>query len=337
VNVEMPVAETDGSRAWRRKFDADIARWAARYDRQPETIKEQSRALMHGAVDMHCHGDPSVIMRNVDVFEAANLASTAGMRAIIVKDHHTATYAQAWLANKYADIPNRPFDVFGSIWLNNFAGGYNVYAVDGAINLGARLVSCPTLASPADIAKRAASGYTTQPPDPTLIKADQIPEALRPIETLDENGKVRPEVIECLDRIAEAGNVVFSTGHLGRAEVWAVVRAARERGVERILMTHVQTYTRATAQEIRELCEETGAYAEVTGVNFSRITKEESKALVDSMGAGHIAYGTDAGIVISPHPAQFYLQGIGYLLDAGVSEGQLTQMLCLNQAQLLDL
>ena len=247
----MPVAETEGSRAWRRKFDADIARWEERYNRQPESIKEQAVGLMHGAVDMHCHGDPSVIKRNVDVFEAANLASAAGMRAIVVKDHHTATYAQAWLANKYAPIANRPFDVFGSIWLNNFTGGYNVYAVDGAINLGTRLVCCPTLASPADIAKRAASGYSTQPPDPTLIKADQIPEARRPIHTLGDDGKVLPEVIECLDRVAEAGNVVLGTGHIGRPEVWAVTRAARERGIKRIHMTHVQNYTRATPQEIR--------------------------------------------------------------------------------------
>ncbi len=333
----MPVPETEGSRAWRRQFDAYIKGWADGFTQLDEGVQDAARGLMRGAVDIHCHGDPSVIMRSVDVFEAAVEASAAGMRAIVVKDHHTATYAQAWLANKYAPIPNRPFDVFGSIWLNNFAGGYNVYAVDGAINLGARLVSCPTLSTPTDIAKRAGSGYSTQPPDPTLIKADQIPEARRPIHTIGDDGKVLPEVIECLDRVAEAGNVVLSTGHLGKDEVWAVVRAARQRGVERILMTHVQTYTRATAEEVRELCEETGAFAEVTGVNFSRISKEESKALVEAIGPEHIAYGTDAGIVISPHPAQFYLQGIGYLLDAGVSESQLTQMLCRNQSQLLDL
>jgi hypothetical protein len=285
---------------------------------------------------MHCHGDPSVIMRSVDVFEAAAEASRVGMRAIVIKDHHTATYAQAWLVNKYADIAP-PFECFGSIWLNNFAGGWNVYAVDGAINLGARLVAAPTLSTPTDIAKRAASGYTTQPPDPTLIRADQIPEAKRPIHTLDDQGKVRPEVIECLDRIAEAGNVVLGTGHLGKDEVWAVVRAARERGVERILMTHVQTYTFASAQEVHDLCEETGAVAEINGVNFSRISKAESKALVDTIGAEHIAYGTDAGIIISPRPADFYLRGIGYLLDAGVTEAQLGKMLRGNQGRLLDL
>jgi hypothetical protein len=333
----MPVPETEGSRAWRKQFDAYIKEWADGFTRLDEGIQQSSRALMHGAVDMHCHGDPSVIMRSVDVFEAAVEASAAGMRAIVIKDHHTATYAQAWLANKYADIPNRPFDVFGSIWLNNFAGGYNVYAVDGAINLGARLVSCPTLASPADIAKRAASGYTTQPPDPTLIKADQIPEALRPIETLDENGKVRPEVIECLDRIAEAGNVVFSTGHLGRAEVWAVVRAARERGVERILMTHVQNYTRATAQEIRELCEETGAYAEVITHNLAELEDEAIVALVRGIGPEHVAYGTDAGVLISQKPSVSYLYAVGIMLGAGLIEAEVRRITAQNQALLLDL
>jgi predicted TIM-barrel fold metal-dependent hydrolase len=130
---------------------------------------------------------------------------------------------------------------------------------------------------------------------------------------------------------------VFSTGHLGRAEVWAVVRAARERGVERILMTHVQNYTRATAQEIRELCEETGAYAEVITHNLAELEDEAIVALVRGIGPEHVAYGTDAGVLISQKPSVSYLYAVGIMLGAGLIEAEVRRITAQNQALLLDL
>lgn len=329
----MP-AETEGSREWRRWFDGHVNRWVEDFNKTDPGIRQAATDLLNGAVDFHAHCDPSVIMRSADAFEVAVEASNAGMRALVIKDHHTSTAPQAWLAQRHSGV-TPPFEILGSIHLNNFAGGYNVYAVDSAINFGARLVACPTLSTPTDIAKRAASGYSTQPPDPTLIKAEQIPEANRPILTLDDNGEVLPEVIEVIDRVLEAGNVALGMGHLGKEEVWKVAETASKRGLERILMTHVQSYTFAEPPEIRELCERTGAFAEITTVNLSKLKDEEIADLVRTIGPEHIAFGTDAGVAILPKPLDFYLQGIASFLRAGLSEDDVVQMTKTNQWHLL--
>lgn len=170
-------------------------------------IEKAARDLARGAVDLHVHCDPSVVLRSIDAIQVAEAASAAGMRAIVIKDHRSPTEPAAWLAQRYAKIAT-PFEVFGSTLLNNSVGGYNVFAVDKAIIMGGRMIMCPTLATPAHLARPVRPGEISS----SAMKTKAATMKARPISTLDENGRVLPEVLEVLERIAKA-DVILATGH----------------------------------------------------------------------------------------------------------------------------
>lgn len=291
-------------------------------------IEKAARDLMRGAVDLHVHCDPSIVLRSVDAFQVAETASAAGMRAVVIKDHQSPTEPAAWLAQRYAKI-QPPFEIFGSTLLNNSVGGYNVFAVEKAIIMGARMIMCPTLASPASLSRRVKPGELSS--SAMKMKAP----ALRPrqISTLDESGRLLPEVLEVLDRIAQS-DVILATGHLNKQEAWALVRAAKERGVRRISITHALTLIQVSPEELREFCRETGAIAERTAHEIKK-DGDQAASLVRCIGLEHLHYSSDGGYIEVPKPIDGYAQGIEILLRQGLSEKEITQITHVNPADLL--
>jgi hypothetical protein len=268
---------------------------------------------------MHLHCDPSPQLRVMDAFQAAEEASAAGMRAIVLKDHITGMEDSAWLAMAHADLADG-FDVFGSHWLNNQTGGWNVYAVDKAVAFGAKLVGAPTLAAYGEKLRQEGAGV--HPAE--LIVKSVGPMRARVVYTLDDDGRVLPEVVECLDRIAEGG-IALGTGHLSTQEVWATVRAAHDRGVERICITHALMTAPAAAVDYHQLCTETGAVCEFTTFQVLGL----GDALVETLrgiGIEHITLSTDAGLKGTASGVQSYLWMLAKLVEAGFTEEEIDVM-----------
>ena len=48
----------------------------------------KSLELLDGAVDIHIHGGPSLMPREVDAWECTQQAIQANLKAIVIKDHH---------------------------------------------------------------------------------------------------------------------------------------------------------------------------------------------------------------------------------------------------------
>jgi Family of unknown function (DUF6282) len=290
--------------------------WYAGLD---DGVTDVARMLLRGSIDMHLHCDPSPQLRVMDAFQAAEEASAAGMRAIVLKDHLTGMEDSAFLAMAHADLADS-FDVFGSHWLNNQTGGWNVYAVDKAVAFGAKLVGAPTLAAYGEKLRQQADGVHAA----ELIVKSVVPMTPRVVYTLDHAGAVRPEVIECLERIAEGG-IAFGTGHLSTEEVWAAVHAAHERGVERICITHALMTAPAPPEAYRELCTATGAVCEFT--TFQVLTLGD--ALVDTLrgiGTEHVTLSTDAGLKGTSSGVESYLWMLAKLLEAGFAEAEIDVM-----------
>jgi len=291
-------------------------RWYAELD---DGMREQAQALLRGSIDMHLHCDPSPQLRVMDAFQAAEEASAAGMRAVVLKDHLTGMEESAWLAMRHADLADT-FDVFGSHWLNNQTGGWNVYAVDKAVAFGAKLVGAPTLAAYGEKLRQQGEGVH---PAEIMVKS-VVPMRPRVVYTLDDAGGVRPEVIECLDRIAEGG-IAFGTGHLSTEEVWACVRAAHARGVERICITHALMTAPAPPAEYRALCEETGAVCEFT--TFQVLSLGDALAdTVRGIGVEHVTLSTDAGLKGTAPGVPAYLWMLARLVEAGFTEAEIDVM-----------
>src|SRR5436189_2772192 len=86
---------------------------------------DAARALA-GAIDIHVHTTPDDRERSVDGLEAAIMARTHGMRAIVLKNHYDPTAGLAYMVRKQV----AGVEVFGGVDLNLPVGGMNVAAVE---------------------------------------------------------------------------------------------------------------------------------------------------------------------------------------------------------------
>ena len=104
--------------------------------------------------------------------------------------------------------------------MNLTIGGVNPIAVQRYLELGAKIIWMPTIHSRNQIEYSKIDDKLQQPG----------------IRLLDEDGRLKPEVLEVLDLIKEYGAAV-ATGHISIGESIAVCAAARERNIKTIL-TH---------------------------------------------------------------------------------------------------
>src|SRR5258706_14685373 len=74
---------------------------------------------LNGVVDIHVHSDPDSVPRSIDAIDAAKLARTRGMRALLLKNHYESTASLAYLVRK--EVPG--IELFGGIGLNRTVSG----------------------------------------------------------------------------------------------------------------------------------------------------------------------------------------------------------------------
>jgi hypothetical protein len=190
----------------------------------------ERRSSMLKAIDMHVHGGPSLVPRKLLDHEVAIEAANAGMPAVVLKSHEGSTIERAQIAQAVAG--NR-LKVFGGIVLNSFVGGLNPFAVRSAIQMGAKIVWMPTFTARNHLDYERSRGLRV-----SVLSA--VCQGTEGLSVVDEHGQVLPSVLEIVDLIAQA-NVVLCLGHLGLNEAKALVRVARERGVDKILLSHPDT------------------------------------------------------------------------------------------------
>jgi hypothetical protein len=285
---------------------------------------EEARELLVGAVDTHVHTAPDVVPRRLDDRETAEQAAAAGMRAVVLKSHHTATGDRAQLAERA--LSGR-IAVRGGVALDDAVGGLNAAAVETSARLGGVIVWLPTTCSSTFLRWSAAHAA-----------GHPFGEAPRGIEVLGEGGRPLPALHEVLDAVA-AHRQILATGHLGAAEIQVVVREARARGIERIVVTHPEhPYVGLSDAAQRELAR--------AGVWFERCylaypsqvgTAGPVAAAIDAVGAGSTLLATDFGQARNPPPVQAYEAFLRDLLELGISAADLSLMSAANPAALLEL
>jgi len=291
---------------------------------------EQVSRLLRGAIDMHCHSGPSVMPRDFSHIEAMHDAAKNGLRAVLIKDHYySATPITEMLNTHFSELPVR---LFSGVPLNNTSGGFNPYAVDHGIKLGAKLVWMPTFSAHNHIEheKREVRFPHTRFPmrEPT------------PLSVLDGAGRLIPEVLPILDIVAEH-DVILSGGHLHISEIFPLFEEARRRGVKRLLVNHPSYLVDATLDDIRALAG-MGAYLEhsicmFVPDAFLRYTPQELKELIDAASVGQTILGSDLGQEGNAWPARGFRSVISICLTLGYSEAQIRAMVGGNAARLLGL
>src|ERR1700716_349252 len=151
---------------------------------------EEVKALLVGAVDLHCHSGPAAMPRILDHHEALMDCAAAKFSALVYKDHFYLGASHAMILQKL--FPETNVKLFSGIALNNANGGINPHAVNHAINIGAKIVWLPTLSAANHIEKLATEGKTF--PKTAKKMLDPIP-----LSALDATGKLTDDLRQMID------------------------------------------------------------------------------------------------------------------------------------------
>lgn len=273
-----------------------------------------NRISMKGVCDMHVHTNPDLRLRAYDDFELADAAVRIGARAIVIKSHLGFTVYRAYLTNRYVERtygPDTGFTMYGGVVMNKVIGGVNPEAVEKGLKLGAKVIWLPTQS-----AKR------------HLEKMGQDPK--KGIE-LVRDGKVIPELEEVF-RMVKDYNAVLGTAHVSPEEAFTVVEAARNAGVEKIVITHPEWWVVDMSLEdqvrlvrdfdvILERC-----YAQNMGGGRYKSNLPDNLELIKAVGYEHVMVDTDGGQTENPHWELALEEYMQYLADHGIPEDQVYHM-----------
>jgi hypothetical protein len=289
-------------------------------------------ALLEGAVDLHVHPAPSPLPRRMDGAEAARLAGESGFSAVVVKSHHHSTVMDV-LALKQAGVDHGSAQLFGGIALNGPVGGINPKAVDLALKMGGRIVWFPTIGSAQHIRHHA------EHPNLKFPKLAVHLEPEEPIEVLDGNGGVTEDVYAILESI-KAHDAILASGHMAPHQITAVFQAAREVGVQRMLVNHPNFVIEASHEDARRWVE-LGAYVEHSlcmydeESSFHNWDLDTMVAWIEAVGPERSTLGSDLGQMNNPLPTDSFRKIVGRLLARGTSEDTVRRMVATNPAELL--
>ena len=264
--------------------------------------------MLIGAIDLHAHHDPDSYPRGWDAFDVAKLARERGMRGVVLKNHWTETAGIAYMARKYA-TPG--FEVFGAVTLDTPIGGVNPQAVRYMVDVvghHGRIVWMPTHDSEHEVRYNKES---------------------RPMVRVSSGGKLLPEVLEVLSLIAKH-DLALATGHVTPAETLQMLRAAKEAGVKRMIVTHplmAEQFTFMSVDELRQAAD-LGAFIEITATSVinESASKTRTLAAVRALGARKFFVASDAGLLGTNNHTDTLALAAKSLRAAGISEDDLTAM-----------
>jgi predicted peroxiredoxin len=289
---------------------------------------ERIDALLKGTVDIHVHSGPGMIPRKLDHYEATRQSLDAGIRALVLKDHHAMTSGAAYFINEYL-VKGQAVRAYGSVCLNNAAGGLNPYVVDAAIKYDAKVIWFPTVSAENHIESHKDKEKKKGFPD---TKEKPLPE--KALKILDSDGKLLPQVSEICKLIAKA-DVVLGTGHLSVPEIKLLIDEAKLQGVKRILVDHPEFTVNATIPEMVEFADK-GAFIEHTCViSINDITTDYLIEMIKAVGAERTIISSDLGQTTQVYPVEGLKKVMKNLLDAGIKEDEVDLMFRKNPSVLL--
>lgn len=276
-----------------------------------------------GIVDLHLHSGPDTRPRLYDDIDLARRCAASGLRAIMIKSHVTLTAHRATIAQKV--VPG--IRVCGGLALNAPVGGLNPAAVETAIRLGAKQIWMPTSSA----AHHIAFHRSAFPERPAPIAPG--------ITVLQEDGSLLPAVHEILRLVAEAG-IMLGTAHLSPREIAALVPAAQQTGVHRIVITHPGLAISSVSLEQQCALVGRGVWFEhcFVQLGFSIPTPIESIiASIRTLGAERTILTSDLGLAGHPDPIDGWRSYLSTLLQQGIPWADLEHMTKKNPAELIDL
>jgi len=301
---------------------------------EPIAVSDRAWRALESAYDLQVHVGPDVIARRIDDIDCAKEFLARGMKGFVLKSHYIQTGERAQVVTKA--VPGS--HVFGAVTLNHSVGGLNPVAVEIAGRTGCKIVWMPTVDAQNETAGRL-DGGGTKLPFWAKMQRELAAEGISPppLTVIDEAGEVTDATRGCMERIAKH-NMILATGHLGRREIFALVRAAKAMGLKKVLVTHAEFPSQSlTADAQRELAD-MGALIEhcFTTTYTAKATWESAFANIRRTGVQRTVISTDLGQTINPPVAEGFGMFAQKLLDAGFSIDDVRTMAVTNPTRLVE-
>jgi hypothetical protein len=303
-------------------------------DTRGERASERARRIVEGAYDLHVHVAPDVMERITDDVTLAEQFGEWHLGGFVLKSHYTPTAERARIVNRV--VPGA--HAIGAITLNNAVGGMNPMAVEIAAMEGAKIVWFPTF----DALNEPIGRSDPKPGEivPVWAKTQRELRArgfkVDPVLVVDAENNVLPEVRDVL-RIIAHHDMVLATGHLGRDEIFAVVDAALEEGVKRIIITHPEFPSQNLDARDQYALAERGALLErcFTTPYTGKTEWETVFTNIRRTKPEHSFVSTDLGQPFNPAVETGFALMADRLLDAGFSEDEIYTMCVENPRRIL--
>ncbi len=292
--------------------------------------------FLEGAYDLHVHSAPDVLPRKMDDLELAQRFKAVGMKGFCLKSHYFCTSERAALVN----LVHPGFKATGSIVLNSAVGGLNPAAVEMAALSGAKIVWMPTCDSAYEQEHVFGGDHSAERKLPfwakIVISLNEQGIRCPTISLLDDRGELREEVLEII-AIIKRHDIALATGHISHKETFALVKAAKEAGLNKLIITHVTFPTTFyTIDEQKELVD-LGAYMEhcatthlLNKVDFSTVVSQ-----IKAIGPERVFLSTDLGQPTNPYPDEGLRKFTEQLYLAGFSKSDIRMMVADNPLRLI--
>jgi hypothetical protein len=297
------------------------------------TPSERARELVRGAYDMHVHIAPDTVERRIDDVSLARRCIELGLAGFQLKSHYTSTAERARVVRGV--VPD--VEVFGAVTLNRAVGGMNPLAVEIAAREGARTVWLPTVDSLNEMTGAHELAPGAKPPVWMRLQQELRDQglAIEPVRVVDDAGELLPETRAVLESV-KRHEMVLATGHLSRDEIFAVVDAAVEVGIETIVVTHPEFPAQDIGIEDQVELAAKGALLErcFTTPHTGKVTWERVFDTIRATGVEHSVLSTDLGQVFNPPVEDGLALMADQLLGAGFEEEEIHTMAVTNTRRL---
>jgi len=305
------------------------------------------RLPTHGGlvpIDFHVHVGPEFLARRYDAFKIAEEAERDGFGCVL-KNHFLATTGVAAQARLH-----RPATILGSVTLNHSVGGLNPEAIRAAqsVNKGRSMdrspddvpfvVWMPTIHAESHLSHNGRHDLSTAwGVEERYCRTFPPGTGITLWEPGGEGTEIKAVVFDILDLI-KAYNLILATGHLSGPEVKALVIAAHDRGLRRIIVTHpFYAAVNLSVHEQAELAERDGVYIEHchSNLEIDHIPIEQYAESIREVSPAHVVLTSDVGQPHTPPVGEALSDFMRQFRALGLGEDQLAQMLIENPHRLI--
>jgi hypothetical protein len=288
------------------------------------TVTSAAWESIQGAYDLQVHVAPDVIERRIDDLDLAREFLAHALKGFVLKSHYIPTAERASVVTKA--VPG--IEAYGAITLNHSVGGLNPVAVEIAGRSGNKIVWFPTVDAANETAGRLDGGHDKLPFWAKIQREIAAAGITRPPMTvLNDTGSISEEARQCLELIAKH-DMILATGHLGRHEIFPLVKAAKECGVKRIIVTHAEFPSQNLSADEQIALADLGAIIEhcFTTYHTKKCEWETVFANIRAVGTERTMLATDLGQKTNPPVAEGFAAFAQQLLNAGFTGKEINHM-----------